>query len=161
MTSGRAQAASRRAGEILVLSGNCAQSSFAALTEYLGFEAADTLKALTPFPGIGLRGDTCGAVIGCVMAIGMALGRDRLDDGPAMEPSLRATRRFCRAFETEFGGTSCRVVLEQGLGSWFDLAQLEAAAAYVEVGGPEYCSRVVTRAVLLALEAVEGAAPDR
>ena len=161
MTSDPDQAVSKRAGELLALSGNCAQSSFAALAEHLGLQAEHTLKALTPFPGIGLRGDTCGAVTGCVMAIGMVLGRDRLDDAPGMEPSLRATRRFCRTFKTEFGGTSCRVVLEQGLGSWFDLARLEAAAAYVDAGGPEYCSRVVTRAVLLALQALEDAAPER
>ena len=147
----------QRARELLALSENCAQSSFAALAEHLGFDAGSTLKALTPFPGIALRGETCGAVVGSLMAIGMLLGRDRLDDRPGMQPSVKAARRFCRAFETEFGGTSCRVILEQGLGSAFDLARPEGIAAYLEAGGPQRCSEVVSRSVVIAAEVIHRA----
>lgn len=148
----------RRARELLELSGNCAQSSFAALAEHLRFDPGSTLKALTPFPGIALRGETCGAVTGSLMAIGMVLGRDRLDDGPGMQPSVKAARRFCRAFDEEFGGTPCRVVLERGLGGTFDLTRPEEVAAYVAAGGPGLCSRLVGRSVVLAAEAIEHAA---
>jgi len=151
----------QRARELLALSENCAQSSFAALAEHLGFDAGSTLKALTPFPGIALRGETCGAVTGSLMAIGMVLGRDRLDDQPGMQPSVKAARRFCRAFEAEFGGTPCRVVLEQGLGSAFDFTRPEGGAAYMEAGGPALCSRIVGRSVVLAVEAIEHVAESR
>jgi len=147
----------QRARELVSVSGNCAQSSFAALAEHLGLQSGSTLKALTPFPGIALRGETCGAVVGSLMAIGMVLGRDRLDDQPGMRRSVAAARRFCRAFEAEFGGTSCRMILEQGLGSAFDLARPEGIAAYLEAGGPQHCSEVVSRSVVIAAEVIQRA----
>lgn len=149
---------SLRARELLAMSGNCAQSSFAALAEHLELDADDTLKALTPFPGIAVRGETCGAVIGSVMAIGMVLGRDRLDDQPAMGPSLATARRFCRDFEAKFGGTSCRVVLEQALGAEFDLARPEGIAAYALADGHRHCSGVVGHSVATAAKMIEEAA---
>jgi C_GCAxxG_C_C family probable redox protein len=152
----------QRARELLALSENCAQSSFAALAEHLGFDAGSTLKALTPFPGgIALRGETCGAVTGSLMAIGMVLGRDRLDDRPGAQPSIQAARHFCRAFEEEFGGTPCRVILERALGGTFDFTRPEGGAAYMEAGGPALCSRLVGRSVLLAVEAIEHVAESR
>ena len=144
-----------RARQIMAISGNCAQSCFAALTEHLGVDADDTLKALTPFPGgIALRGETCGAVVGSLMAIGVMLGRDRLDDQPGMQPSLAAAREFCRSFETKFGGTSCREVLREGLGGEFDLASSDGLAAYVEAGGHRHCSDVVDHSVVTAAKMI-------
>ena len=42
----------------LDLSGHCAQASFAALDEHFALEGGPVLKALTPLPGIALRGET-------------------------------------------------------------------------------------------------------
>ena len=144
----------QRARELLATSSNCAQSSFAALAEHLDIDASDTLKALTPFPGIALRGETCGAVVGSVMAIGMVLGRERLDDYPGMRPSLAVARRFCRSFEDQFGGTTCHEVLQQGLGGEFDLASPDGTAAYLAAGGHEHCSKVVAHSVQNAAEMI-------
>ena len=149
---------SHRAQELLAVSGNCAQSSFAALAEHLDLDSGSTLKALTPFPGIALRGETCGAVIGSLMSIGMVLGRDQLDDQPGMRRSLAAARRFCRAFETQFGGTSCREVLERELGGDFDLARPEGFAENVQAGGHQHCARVVGYSVATAAEMIPRAA---
>jgi C_GCAxxG_C_C family probable redox protein len=136
------------AQQLLAVSANCAQSCFRVLTQHLNLDAGETAKALTPFPGgIALRGDTCGAVVGSVMAIGLVLGRDRLEDVPAMQPSIAASRRFCRDFEERFGGTACRAVLERGLGESFDLARPEELEAYRDAGGNALCSDVVAHAV--------------
>jgi len=54
--------------EYLKISGNCAQTSFLALQEQFGLDDGSILKALTVFPGIALRGETCGAVVGSLMA---------------------------------------------------------------------------------------------
>jgi len=149
---------SHRAQELFAKSGNCAQSAFAALAEHLELESDSTLKALTPFPGIALRGETCGAVVGSVMAIGMVLGRDRLDDQSGMQQSLATARRFCRAFESRFGGTSCRVILEQALGEDLDLASPEGLAAYLQAGGHQHCSEVVGHSVSTTAEMIHEAA---
>ena len=98
--------------ETLDRSKNCAQTSFAVLQEEFDLEGGPILKALTPFPGIALRGETCGAVIGCLMAIGLVYGRDDLDDWKGYLASLPPSRRFCRRFEEEHGSTACADLLE-------------------------------------------------
>ena len=60
--------------DVLDRSQNCAQTSFAVLQHEFNLDGGTILKALTPFPGIALRGETCGAVIGCLMAIGLVHG---------------------------------------------------------------------------------------
>lgn len=68
----------QKAVEYLGLCGNCAQTTFLTLGEAFDLEDSDAvLKALTPFPGIALRGETCGVVIGSLMALGLIYGRGR------------------------------------------------------------------------------------
>lgn len=113
--------------EYLTVSGNCAQTSFLTLQENFDLEGGAILKALTPFPGIGLRGETCGAVIGSLMAIGLVYGRgrDQLEDWSAFTSSLGPARRFCRAFEKEYGSTMCGDIVEAQFGKRYNLADSE------------------------------------
>ncbi len=55
---------------------NCAQSTFFALEQHFGLEGGPMLKALAPFPGVALRGETCGAVAGAMLALGLVFGTD-------------------------------------------------------------------------------------
>ena len=71
---------SAKAIELLKECGNCAQTSFAILNEEHDLDGDQILKALTPFPGIALRGETCGAVTGSLMALGLVYGRENLKD---------------------------------------------------------------------------------
>ena len=61
---------------LLLESGNCAQTAFAVLQERFDLDGGQVLRALTAFPGIALRGETCGAVTGSLMALGLVCGRD-------------------------------------------------------------------------------------
>ena len=72
-----------KAREYLRISGNCAQSSFSALSDQFGLGDSQIRKALSPFPGIALRGETCGVVIGSLMALGLFYGEE--DPGPSPE----------------------------------------------------------------------------
>ena len=74
------QQLSQKARNLLPQRGNCAQTTFFVLREEFDLDGQEILKALTPFPGLALRGETCGAVTGSLMAIGLVFGRDRLDD---------------------------------------------------------------------------------
>lgn len=93
----------QRVRDSLVVSRNCAQTSFAVLQQQFDLDGDAVLKALTPFPGVALRGETCGAVTGCLMAIGLVHGRDRLDDRTGYLAALVPARRFCRKFEEANG----------------------------------------------------------
>ena len=140
-----------KAKEYLGVSGNCAQSSFLALSEQFGLgDDGTTLKALTPFPGIALRGETCGAVVGSLLAIGLVYGRDRLDDWDGYLRSLRPSRAFCRAFEKEFDSTMCAEVLRKLFGRTYNLADPAEAEEWRKAGSREKCSLVVAGACRMA-----------
>jgi C_GCAxxG_C_C family probable redox protein len=140
--------------DILLESGNCAQTSFVILQEEFKLEGDQILKALTPFPGIALRGETCGAVVGCLMALGLEFGRDDLKDLRGYIKSLPSARRFCLQFEKENGSTNCSSILEEKLGRNYNLADKNEALEYASSGGPKACSEVVASAVRIASEAI-------
>jgi C_GCAxxG_C_C family probable redox protein len=140
--------------EILLESGNCAQTAFVVLKEEYNLEGDQVLKALTPFPGIALRGETCGAVIGCLMALGLEFGREDLSDRRGYIGSLPSARRFCKRFEEENGSTDCASILKGKLGRDYDLANKNEALEYSVSGGPEACTKVVACAIQIASEAI-------
>jgi C_GCAxxG_C_C family probable redox protein len=134
----------------LNLSGHCAQASFAALDEHFALQGGLVLKALTPLPGIALRGETCGALTGPLMALGLAFGRDKLEDQAGFTNALPPARDFCRRFEAEIGSTRCDEILESWLGRSFDLSRQAGFADYRECGGLENCTEVIRTGVRLA-----------
>jgi C_GCAxxG_C_C family probable redox protein len=144
----------KAARDTLSRCGNCAQTSFAVLQEAFDLEGGPILKALTAFPGIALRGETCGAVVGSLMALGLVYGRDDLDDWQAYISSLPSARRFCRRFQEQNGSTACEHILEAKLGRSFNLADPAQSVEYVNAGGPEACAQVITGAVHIAGELI-------
>ncbi len=150
----RADRLAKKVSETLIRSKNCAQTSFAALQDEFNLEGGTILKALTPFPGIALRGETCGAVIGCLMALGLVYGRENLDDWKGYLASLPPSRRFCRRFEEENGSTACAAILENKLGRSYDLANRVDALKYAAGGGQKTCGKVIESAVQITAEII-------
>jgi C_GCAxxG_C_C family probable redox protein len=134
---------------------NCAQTSFLVLQQEFDLEGDEILKALTPFPGLALRGETCGAVIGCLMAIGSVYGREDLGDWKGYIASLPPSRRFCRRFEEQYGSTACADILETKFGKSYDLANRMDALKYAAAGGEKACGKIITSAVFVAAEIIE------
>ena len=151
---GKFSGLAQEVNDTLDQSQNCAQTSFAVLQKEFELDGGEILKALTPFPGIALRGETCGAVIGCLMAIGLVYGRDDLDDWEGYLRSLRPSRRFCRRFEEEHGSTACADLLETKLGRRYDLADRVDALEYVAAEGKETCGKFIASAVQIAAEII-------
>ena len=61
--------------------GGCSQAVLAALQDGLNIGNTETLKAATALPGgRGWRGETCGALLGALMALGIVIGREKLED---------------------------------------------------------------------------------
>lgn len=145
---------SQKAMDLLKECGNCAQTSFAILNDAHDLDGDQILKALTPFPGVALRGETCGAVTGSLMALGLVYGRDDLKDWNAYIRSLPPTRKFCSRFEARYGSTACNDILQKELGQTYDLADRAEALQYVVSGGPEACAGVVAGAVEMASEII-------
>lgn len=135
---------------------HCAQATFVSLQEGFGLEGGTIVKALTPLPGIAERGETCGAVIGALMALGLVFGRDRIDDWGAWRASLGPARAFCARFEQAMGSTQCGALLGRLFGKRYDLADPAQLAEFqaARPGPVEVCARVVKTAVRLAAEVI-------
>lgn len=139
---------------IMTVAHHCAQTTFIALQEQFGLEDGAIVKALTPLPGIAERGETCGAVIGGLMALGLVYGRDRLSDWEGYRASLLPARQFCGRFEAELGSMTCGDIVEQKFGRRLDLADPTDHAFFQASGPTEKCREVVREAVHIAAEII-------
>jgi C_GCAxxG_C_C family probable redox protein len=146
----------QRVDQFMQLSHHCAQTSFMALKEQFGLKGDQVIKALTPMPGIAERGETCGAVTGPLMAMGLIYGRDKnhLDDWEAFQRSLIPTGHFCAQFQKEFGTTLCSEVQKGEFGRCFRLTDPEELQEFQNAGATEHCSKVVRSAVHMAAEVI-------
>ena len=85
--------------ETLHLQGfNCSQAVFSTLAEPLGFDRSLALKIASPFGGgIGRTGETCGAVSGALMALGLQSGYSE-PDPQAKERVYALAREYMHRF---------------------------------------------------------------
>jgi len=114
--------------------------------------------------GVARRGETCGALIGALMALGLAVGRERMEDTPqyhrAMVPAVEMSRRFQQELQAQFGfsapldTTLCRDIQGRIYGRAFDLADPAGLQAFLDAGGhsPEGCPKVCAVAARVAAE---------
>jgi C_GCAxxG_C_C family probable redox protein len=144
----------QKAGDYEELFGSCAQGTLLALQEEFQLGNVQTLKAATAMPGIALRGETCGAVMGAIMALGIAFGREKHDDLEAVQRTTRAARRVCKRFEEAFGGCNCRDVQHQIYGRSFDLADANDQKEFIKSDAAKKCRIPVEKAARFAGELI-------
>ncbi len=113
---------------------NCAQavlSTYASSPE-LGRRAA--LKLATPFgAGIARMGQTCGAVTGAFMAIGLRHGRWRRDDEESKERTYSLVKAFVDRFESRNGSIVCKELIDCDLSTPEGLRHAEEQDVFHEV----------------------------
>lgn len=91
---------------------NCAQAILYAYGPDLGLDAETALKVATGLgAGLGRRGETCGAVTGGILALGLKYGRGGQQDRSATEGAYQKTQELMAAFERAHGSCSCRTLL--------------------------------------------------
>lgn len=144
----------QRSAVVMEKSHNCAQSTFYALSEQFGLGGDDVLKALTPLPGMAERGETCGALTGALMAMGLIYGRDRLDDWEKYRASLVPTHKFCERFQQTMGSTLCCQIQENAFGKSYNLMDPEDLKAFQRAGATSKCTRVVQQACVIAVDII-------
>jgi len=146
----------QRVDQAMKRSHHCAQSSFLALNEQFSLDGEQVLKALTPLPGVAERGETCGAVIGPLMAFGLIYGRGRLqmDNWEKYQESLVPAGKLCSQFEQEFGSTMCHDVQKVKFGKCYHLRDPNELREFQEAGATDHCSDVVRKGVRMAAEII-------
>lgn len=144
----------KKAGDYEELFASCSQGTLLALQEHFNLGNAEVLKAATAMPGIALRGDTCGAVVAGIMALGLAFGREKADDMAAVTRTTSAARKLCKRFESEFGGCNCRDVQHGIFGRSFNLTDPQEGMEFVKANAIKKCRRPAERAARIAAELI-------
>jgi C_GCAxxG_C_C family probable redox protein len=150
----------QRVTMIMEKSHNCAQSTFFVLSEQFGLGGDDILKALTPLPGMAERGETCGAMTGALMAMGLVYGRENLEDWEKYRSSLVPTNKFCQQFQEELGSSLCCQIQERAFGKSYNLMDPDDLKAFQRAGATTKCTRVVQKACWLAADIILETSPD-
>jgi C_GCAxxG_C_C family probable redox protein len=104
------------------------------------FKVAGGLSA-----GVAKRGETCGALIGSIMATGMLVGRERFEDKEQLQKSLAVADQVYLRFKEAVGHTICSEIHKIRYGKSYRLYIPEEGEAFHNEGGhsrtgcPEVC----------------------
>ena len=133
----------------------CSQAVLLALQEGLGIGDAESFRPATVLSGgVARRGETCGALLGSLMALGLAAGRERMEDRPSYVRATGIGAEICDGFQEKLGeefgfeeplaSTLCREIQEKIYGRSFNLWEREDYEAFLEAGGhsDEGCYKV-------------------
>jgi len=135
---------------------SCSMTSFAVLNDYFKLNAdMRTIGALMPFSGgIVRRGETCGAVSGSILALGLFFESQKKDGKVQPGSSLKPGGMFLDRFEKVYGSTRCREVIKHQFGRYYDLLNPEDVKLFLEAGKKGQCMQVVQNAVSIAGEII-------
>jgi C_GCAxxG_C_C family probable redox protein len=97
---------------------SCSQAVFSAYAQDLGLDRETALRISGAFGG-GMAGmaDTCGAVTGAFMVIGLKYGKTKLDDDEAKKRTYSLVGEFVERFKARHSSIVCRQLLGCDIGT--------------------------------------------
>jgi C_GCAxxG_C_C family probable redox protein len=124
----------------------CSQSVLLAIQEAFEIGNLESFKAATVLSGgVARKGETCGALLGGLMALGLVVGRTDIKDTQtyrdAMVPSDEIIREFKKRLQDTFGfdeplqNTICREIQRRIYGEAFDLTNPISYKEFLDAGG--------------------------
>jgi C_GCAxxG_C_C family probable redox protein len=91
---------------------NCSQAILSVYCKEFGLDEKTALQISCGFgAGMGRLQETCGAVTGAFLLIGLRHGKFTKEDEPAKEKTYTLVREFARLFEMRNKTTNCRKLL--------------------------------------------------
>jgi C_GCAxxG_C_C family probable redox protein len=160
------QRVSRKAHEYDKYSG-CSQSVLLSLQEEFGNGNNESFKSATVFGGgVGYQGETCGALIGALMALGLVIGREKIEDTETYRVAMKSATEICNRFKEELQSqlgfsqslTSnlCKEIQQNLYGRSFNMTNEEDYQAFLDAGGhsDKGCPRVCAIAAQVAAEKI-------
>ena len=134
---------SEYAGELFLSGYNCTQSVVLSFADDLKFSRELAHKIAAGFGGgMGKQQDTCGAVTGSIMMLGMMIGERVNSNDKLLSESYSAVKELNREFVKEFGTTRCKDLIG------CDLNTSEGSAEFMDKKIKEtVCVNCVKRAV--------------
>ncbi len=122
---------------------NCSQAVLSTLAPELGLDREAALRVAGVLgAGIARTGQTCGAVSGALMVLGLKYAQIRAEDKEAKEKAYALGREFIERFKARNGAVLCRELLG------YDISTPEELQAIREKGlFTSLCPRLVADAV--------------
>jgi C_GCAxxG_C_C family probable redox protein len=91
---------------------SCSQAVFSPYAEAMGLDKDTALKIAGTFGGgIGRMGQTCGAVTGAIMALGLKYGATDATDKETKEQAYARVQEFAQRFQARNEGLTCKELL--------------------------------------------------
>ena len=138
------------ARELFLQGYNCSQAVFCAFAEDFGIDRDMALRVSASFGGgIGRMRETCGAVCGAAMVIGMTKGQTKPDDAEAKRQNYHAVQQLAEEFRRRNGSIKCAELLGAKKAPITDVPDARTAEYYRQ----RPCLRMVESAVDILLAA--------
>ena len=122
------------------------QSVLAALQEKLGIGNKEIFKSASALAGgVARQGETCGALLGSMMAIGAVVGREKLEDKEQYQRAMEPAMEMYGTFKEKVGHTLCQEIHRIRFGRVYRMYIPEEREAFHQGGGhsrkgcPEVC----------------------
>jgi C_GCAxxG_C_C family probable redox protein len=97
---------------------SCSQAVLSAYCEQFGLEREQALRVSGAFgAGMGRMCETCGAVTGAFMVIGLKYGKVKAEDEATKEKAYALVRELAREFKARNGSIVCRELLGCDMGT--------------------------------------------
>ncbi len=91
---------------------NCSQSVLFAFANTFNLDEKTALKISCGFgAGMGRHQETCGAVTGAYMVIGLKYGKSSKDEEHLKEKTYSKIREFTKVFKEKYKTTNCKILL--------------------------------------------------
>ncbi len=90
---------------------NCSQAIVGTYGPEYGLSSLDALKVSCGFGGGMRRAETCGAVTGALMVLGLCYGPEDVSNTSAKNDVYSKVTEFCTRFESHCGSIICRELL--------------------------------------------------
>lgn len=127
---------------------NCSQAILWTYGEPFGLSRAAALRLASGFGGgMGRMGDTCGAVTGAFMVLGLQSGPTTAKDDKAKEKTYQRVRQFAERFKAHNGSLVCRDLIGCDISSPEGLQQAKQQKLFSTI-----CAKLVQDAAELLEE---------
>ena len=128
---------SERAKAIYLEGFSCSMAVLGAYCEQFGLDKKQAYKVSSGFGGGMHLDQTCGAVTGAFMVIGLKFGRTRADDIEAKMKTAQMTNEFAKKFKARHGSIRCTDLIGCNISTMEGFEEAKKKDLFKQVG-PKY-----------------------
>ncbi|MFB0555357.1 MAG: C-GCAxxG-C-C family protein [Phycisphaerae bacterium] len=130
---------------------NCSQAVLGSYCEQFGLECEKAFKVATGFGGGMRMGNTCGAVTGALMVLGLKYGNTTAEDKEGKAKTYKKVEEYTNRFKARNDSVMCRQLLGYDLSTPEGMKEAKDKGLFSSI-----CPRMVQDAVEILEEMLAG-----